>query len=614
MTTPTGTITMLDIQNEFGGSSPISLNEYYAGGLYVPTGTSGVPSSGTISMNNLRGKTKSTPVTVTVTPTSRAEGQVFTAQPITVFVQYSTLYWKLTNYTNLQDSDFNVTSGVTSYDYESNSYTSFNFNATTDSDFEGSGTFKITVYSDSARTTAVGESSLLTITDTFSTGTSQLSRTELWRYANLKPSLKTTNFTLNTTGLVGATIYYEIFTDTAGATLTSSDISEPLTGTITVPAGGIVSRSVTAANWVPATIINIVKNVRVRFKLNNSSGQQLALSSNIMLNPTPTFVASASPTTIREGQTTTVSFTVGNMPMENPAAVSLFYTTSGTASLINDFLGHTSTSGEISLTNTNFIFALTAALDTLSETTPETLLIIFRETSISGTAFWVIGDNPPSNPPITITSPALFNSASTSISNVRIASISSYPFPTVFTVQFRNGTTGTLNNSNVTSPSQITVDANQISSNSISMLIDPGGNPGTHSMQYVFTNPSYATQTTTAASETFTWPVGGVTLTRGGSNVKGATVTLSARITGTPTYATLRTFTIEYRVRTAGTTTWGAWTTFPGVSVPVAAGLTSSLTTQLSSGTSTTLLDAQIRCRLAGQQLRESNILTSVWI
>lgn len=54
-----GPLTLADIQTEFGGSNPISLSEYYAGGSYVPAGTSGtygaVPSSGTISIQNFYG-------------------------------------------------------------------------------------------------------------------------------------------------------------------------------------------------------------------------------------------------------------------------------------------------------------------------------------------------------------------------------------------------------------------------------------------------------------------------------------------------------------------------------------------------------------------------------
>lgn len=60
MALPTsGPLTLADIQTEFGGSNPISLSEYYAGGAYVPAGTTGtygaVPSSGTISIQNFYG-------------------------------------------------------------------------------------------------------------------------------------------------------------------------------------------------------------------------------------------------------------------------------------------------------------------------------------------------------------------------------------------------------------------------------------------------------------------------------------------------------------------------------------------------------------------------------
>jgi len=55
----TGPLSLNDIQTEFGGTNPISLSEYYAGGAFVPAGTSGtngaVPSSGTISINNFYG-------------------------------------------------------------------------------------------------------------------------------------------------------------------------------------------------------------------------------------------------------------------------------------------------------------------------------------------------------------------------------------------------------------------------------------------------------------------------------------------------------------------------------------------------------------------------------
>lgn len=70
MALPTsGALTLSDIQTEFGGSNPIGLSEYYAGGLYVPSGTSGtngaVPTSGIISISDFYGTQAGTTITVT---------------------------------------------------------------------------------------------------------------------------------------------------------------------------------------------------------------------------------------------------------------------------------------------------------------------------------------------------------------------------------------------------------------------------------------------------------------------------------------------------------------------------------------------------------------------
>ena len=54
-----GAISLANIQTEFSGANPIGINEYYAGGSYVPAGTSGtngaVPSSGQISFSQFYG-------------------------------------------------------------------------------------------------------------------------------------------------------------------------------------------------------------------------------------------------------------------------------------------------------------------------------------------------------------------------------------------------------------------------------------------------------------------------------------------------------------------------------------------------------------------------------
>lgn len=65
----TGELALTDIQTEFGGSNPIELSEYYAGGSYVPSGTSGtngaVPTSGEIAVSDFYGTQSGITVTVT---------------------------------------------------------------------------------------------------------------------------------------------------------------------------------------------------------------------------------------------------------------------------------------------------------------------------------------------------------------------------------------------------------------------------------------------------------------------------------------------------------------------------------------------------------------------
>ena len=54
-----GALAITNIQTEFGGSNPAGMSEYYAGGSYVPAGTSGdngaIPSSGTIQISDFYG-------------------------------------------------------------------------------------------------------------------------------------------------------------------------------------------------------------------------------------------------------------------------------------------------------------------------------------------------------------------------------------------------------------------------------------------------------------------------------------------------------------------------------------------------------------------------------
>ena len=72
-----GTITLAQIQTEFGGSNPIALNEYYRGGGLVPNtaANANIPTSGQIALSNFYGGSKSVTTiydTSQATSTSRA--------------------------------------------------------------------------------------------------------------------------------------------------------------------------------------------------------------------------------------------------------------------------------------------------------------------------------------------------------------------------------------------------------------------------------------------------------------------------------------------------------------------------------------------------------------
>lgn len=89
MTLPSsGALSLSQIQTEFGGANPISLSEYYKGGVYV-SGSNGnpIPTSGTISFSQFYGATA-----IDVTPNNVIWGDI----------SYETVASSGTEYTNAQ--------------------------------------------------------------------------------------------------------------------------------------------------------------------------------------------------------------------------------------------------------------------------------------------------------------------------------------------------------------------------------------------------------------------------------------------------------------------------------------------------------------------------------
>ncbi len=65
-----GTISMTDIVDEFGGTVPHSLSEYYRNGGAVPGNNTNVPTSGTISMSNFYNAVNEIQITVSSSTTN----------------------------------------------------------------------------------------------------------------------------------------------------------------------------------------------------------------------------------------------------------------------------------------------------------------------------------------------------------------------------------------------------------------------------------------------------------------------------------------------------------------------------------------------------------------
>jgi hypothetical protein len=74
-----GLISLLDIQNEFGGTNPIGINEYYRNGGLVPANNTNVPTSGIISLADFYGAVNEIVKYITSTSTNVNASSYFTA-------------------------------------------------------------------------------------------------------------------------------------------------------------------------------------------------------------------------------------------------------------------------------------------------------------------------------------------------------------------------------------------------------------------------------------------------------------------------------------------------------------------------------------------------------
>lgn len=376
MTTPTGTISMSDVNAELSKVSTalITLNDTDVRNL------AGV-FSGTISMDDLRGKSAVNYGTLTPNYTVRAEGQSFTfTLSGGTAVPNGTYYWRVEYGSNLSVSDFVSTTGSFTVTSNTGSFTVTTYDDSID---EGNGTFRVVVGDASGVPVTYVASQYVTVTET-TTYTVTASKTSIYRYGGFLTDRNVT-FTLDTTRVPdGTQIYYKLvsvsgtieFSNTAntGDLLGAQTGSRTVVGTLS---SGTAAVGVSAVEYLDGTA-RTSRSFTIKFYTDAALTNEVASGPTVTIRAAPSYTIGFSPTSINEGSTSTCTVTAANFPL----GFSLYYTTSGTASATSDWVGGSS-SGSFVMSSSSVSFSVTAAYDSTTESS-ETLTFNLRTVSTAG--------------------------------------------------------------------------------------------------------------------------------------------------------------------------------------------------------------------------------------
>lgn len=223
-----GSLSLSEIQGEFGGSNPISMSEYYRGNSYVPNITLNIniPTSGIIDMSDFYNSSVSS-FLISPSATNVNEGDTVTFT-ITTTNFSGDLYWSIST-GSMSNSDFTspanaVTSGGTVFISGNTGTISFVINE--DLTTEGTENFSLILKANSPTGLTVAQSSSITVNDT--------SQSVVPSYSLSGPASVTEGNTLTiiltTTNVPDGTVLNYTITG-----ITSSDLSSgSLTGSFTV--------------------------------------------------------------------------------------------------------------------------------------------------------------------------------------------------------------------------------------------------------------------------------------------------------------------------------------------------------------------------------------------
>ncbi len=329
--------------------------------------------------------------TYTISPSSSSikEGETLTTSISTTNLPtHTTLYYSLSG-TGITSNDFSISgdqpggvlygSGMLNHppgDSTKGSFTLWH-KINNDNTTEGNETLEIKLFSDSNRTTQVGNTSIITITDTSKATAYQVSPSTLSvkEGETLTTSISTTNVAAD------ATLYWSL----SGTGITSADFSSgALTGSGTVDSNGDFAFSHTLANDI-STEGN--ESLKIKLFSDSARSNQVGNTSSITItdtSKTPSYTISPSSTSIKEGQTLTTSISTTNVA----ADATLYWSLSGTGITSADFSSGALTGSGTVDSNGNFSFSHIIANDL--EGNDETLEIkLFsdsaRNTQVGGT-------------------------------------------------------------------------------------------------------------------------------------------------------------------------------------------------------------------------------------
>jgi len=237
--------------------------------------------------------------TFTVTPTSVNEGSAATFTVNATNVVDGTVLWWSVDYNNSSSSaDFDFS---TSFVVISSNYGSFQVFVTADNLTEGAETFKVKVYTDSARTNLVATSAAVAINDTSTTNPG----TPTTSFITVPSSIDEGNpsaFSVSTANYAPGTLF---FWTILNGTTNSSDFTAT-SGQLTIDSQGYTSFTVSPRADL---LTEGSETFQVQIRIDSVSGAVQATSPSITVNDISlspaTYVFSTTPTSVNEGSAAT---------------------------------------------------------------------------------------------------------------------------------------------------------------------------------------------------------------------------------------------------------------------------------------------------------------------